>query len=46
MAIRIVTHRSLADVVTGKIATCILDGTYPPETQAPGRKGIGCGIWR
>jgi adenylyltransferase/sulfurtransferase len=40
MAIRIVSHRSLADVVTGKIATCILDGTYPPETQLPAEREL------
>lgn len=35
MPINLLSHRSLTDVVAGKLATSILDGTYPTGTQFP-----------
>ncbi len=35
MSIKLLSHRSLSDVVAGKLATSILDGTYKPGTQFP-----------
>lgn len=40
MAIKIVPHRSLTELLTGKIATFILDGTYPPESQLPAEREL------
>ena len=35
MPIKFLTHRSLTEVVAGKLATYILDGTYTTGTQLP-----------
>ena len=40
MSIKIVNHRSLTDVIAGKIATFILDGTYATGTQLPGEREL------
>ncbi len=35
MSIKFLAHRSLTEVVAGKLATFILDGTYPAGSQIP-----------
>ncbi len=40
MPIKFLEHRSLTEVVAGKIATYILDGTYPAETQLPSEREL------
>lgn len=40
MAIKFVEHRSLTEVVAGKLATFILDGTYPAESQLPSEREL------
>jgi molybdopterin/thiamine biosynthesis adenylyltransferase/DNA-binding transcriptional regulator YhcF (GntR family) len=40
MAIKFLEHRSLTEVVAGKLATFILDGTYPAETQLPSEREL------
>ena len=40
MSIKIVNHRSLTDVIAGKIATFILDGTYLSGSQLPGEREL------
>ncbi len=40
MPIKFLEHRSLTEVVAGKLATFILDGTYPAETQLPSEREL------
>lgn len=40
MPIKFLEHRSLTEVVAGKLATYILDGTYPAETQLPSEREL------
>jgi molybdopterin/thiamine biosynthesis adenylyltransferase/DNA-binding transcriptional regulator YhcF (GntR family) len=40
MSIKILSRRSLTDVVAGKIATFILDGTYPTGSQLPAEREL------
>jgi molybdopterin/thiamine biosynthesis adenylyltransferase/DNA-binding transcriptional regulator YhcF (GntR family) len=40
MAIKFLEHRSLTEVVAGRLATFILDGTYPAETQLPSEREL------
>ena len=40
MAVKIVARRSLTDIIAGRIATFILDGTYPEGSHLPGEREL------
>ena len=40
MTVKIVARRSLTDIIAGRIATFILDGTYPEGSHLPGEREL------